>query len=107
MLYRQINIGDEGAISIAFSLKLNRSLKYLNLDHNSEIAEQTMQYIDSTMRKRNYTDIQDVNQTMQCIASTMSKRNNTDIKDDDDDDDDEYFHDDDDDEICRLRISKL
>ena len=97
-------ITDKGAISIAFSLKLNRSLKYLNLEHNSEISEQTMQYIDSTMRKRNYTDIQDVNQTMQCIASTMSKRNNTDIKDDDDD---EYFHDDHDNEICRLRISKL
>jgi Ran GTPase-activating protein (RanGAP) involved in mRNA processing and transport len=46
-------VGDEGATSITDALKLNRSLKYLNLDHNSEITEQTMQYIDSTMRKRN------------------------------------------------------
>jgi Ran GTPase-activating protein (RanGAP) involved in mRNA processing and transport len=42
-------IGDKGAISIAFSLKLNHSLKYLNLQHNSEITQQTMQYIASIM----------------------------------------------------------
>ena len=47
------NRGDKGAISIAFSLKLNHSLKYLNLKYNSEISEKTMQYIASTMRKRN------------------------------------------------------
>jgi hypothetical protein len=46
-------IGDEGAISITDALMLNHSLKYLNLEHNSEISEQTMQYIDSTMSKRN------------------------------------------------------
>ena len=53
-LYLDVNrISDKGAISIAFSLKLNRSLKYLNLKHNSEVDKQTMQYITSTMRKRN------------------------------------------------------
>ena len=42
-------VGDEGATALAFSLKLNHSLKYLYLDHNSEITEQTMQYIASIM----------------------------------------------------------
>jgi hypothetical protein len=53
-LYLGFNeISDEEAISIKDALSTNGSLTYLNLEHNSKITEQTMQYIASTMRKRN------------------------------------------------------
>ena len=44
------NIGDEGAISIRDALLTNGSLKYLDLDKNFRISEQTRNDITSTIR---------------------------------------------------------
>ena len=43
-------ISDEGAIAIADALSTNGSLKYLDLENNIRISEQTRNVIASTIR---------------------------------------------------------